>query len=89
MDDIQKRITGVAADYKAAAKQLDIAGLAPVLAKLTSEMQQPDFWNDNRAAQEVAKKHSALQSRVEPWQKLDSELRDRIMSEDRAALSMR
>ncbi len=76
MDEVRKQITQLQADYAAAAQQLHIADLNVELGKLTKESEKPDFWNDNRSAQDTMKKLSALQARAEPWLKLEQELKD-------------
>lgn len=76
MDEIQKRITQLSTNYRMAVDRLDIERLSTELHGITDAVQQPDFWNDNRTAQETVKKQSALQARVEPWEKLGAELKD-------------
>lgn len=76
MNDVQKQITHLKAAYDTAVGRLNIEGLTQEIAELTVMMQRPDFWSDNREAQEIAKKQSALQARVEPWQELGADLQD-------------
>lgn len=40
------------------------------------QVSQPDFWNDNRKAQEVSKKLSGLKNQVEFWERLERDVND-------------
>ncbi len=61
---------------KSAMKQLDIERLSAEHAELTSQSQQPDFWQDSVAAQQTMKRLSDLGTRIEPWQKLTTNIND-------------
>lgn len=76
MDDLTKRITLVKKEYDVAVERLRIAELKHELEAVTEQTQNADFWSDNRVAQEVMKKQSNLQSRIDPWQKLGQEIND-------------
>jgi peptide chain release factor 2 len=39
-------------------------------------MGQPDFWQDNMAAQKVSKEFTGLKNQVESWNKLEADLKD-------------
>lgn len=39
-------------------------------------MGQPDFWQDNQAAQKVSKEFTGLKNQVESWTKLEADLQD-------------
>lgn len=43
---------------------------------LTEKMQTPDFWNDTKSANEIIQKLKKEKSFVEPWQKIDLELKE-------------
>lgn len=76
MDDITKQLSTLHSDYDAAVARLQLEKLAAELAALDARIAAPDFWNDNVAAQAVVKQQAALRARVEPWQKLGTELTD-------------
>jgi len=45
---------------------------------LVAESSKPDFWNDTERAQKISQEQSSLQRRIEPWQKIDTELDELI-----------
>lgn len=61
-----------------AMEQLDIQVLSKRLLTLRKESEATAFWDDSQAAQSTMKKISALEARVEPWQRLAAELTDTL-----------
>ncbi|MEO7364343.1 MAG: peptide chain release factor 2 [Candidatus Saccharimonadales bacterium] len=53
-----------------AAARLDIDELAQQLEQLRTTSQQPDFWNESTRAQGTMKQIAKLETRVEPWLRL-------------------
>lgn len=76
MESLVKRSQALASEIKDALAQLKIEELSGQLEGLTKKSQQPDFWNDASAAQEVMKQISKLESRVAPWQKINTSIND-------------
>lgn len=74
MEDVKKQAKDLMNSYVEAADRLDIAGTTKEFEYLQDLIQQPDFWNDNLAAQEAVRKHAKLESRIKPWQNLKKEL---------------
>ena len=44
--------------------------------QLLEQMQAPDFWADNEKAQDISKKQSALQKRIDLWAGLKNDATD-------------
>jgi peptide chain release factor 2 len=76
MEDIKKQLHDLRIGYEAAAKALRVEELQKELQVLDGQIAAPDFWADNKTAQEVMKKQATLQARTEPWQKLERELKE-------------
>ncbi len=76
--DNQIRITAtdLIIEIDEAAVRLDIAGLHDQLEQLRLTSQQPEFWNDSTRAQDVMKQIAKLESRVEPWLRLQQNGRE-------------
>jgi peptide chain release factor 2 len=72
MDELHKRAEELQAEIQSAIAALKIAQLEKQLSGLTQTSQQPDFWDDSTKAQAMMKQIAKLQSRVEPWQKLQA-----------------
>lgn len=65
-------------DIEKAYKQLDIENLEKTNKDLLSEMSKPDFWSDNERAQKISKEQSAVESRVNFWNKLKKDSQDLV-----------
>lgn len=70
MDSLKKRIIDLLAELERSSERIKLAELLAEHDKLQKQMQAPDFWADNKTAQEVSKKEAALKKRIEPWQRL-------------------
>ena len=57
---------------------LKISGLEAELEKLVTQSQASEFWNDQNSAQTVMKQQASLQSRIQPWRELESQLKDAL-----------
>ena len=60
----------LAIEIDEAAHRLDIPSLCEQLEQLRSLSQQADFWSDTNRAQDVMKQIARLESRTEPWLRL-------------------
>jgi peptide chain release factor 2 len=76
MEQIAKRSKELHAEIEQSAERIKLPELEGELKLLAKEMQAPDFWADNLRAQEISKKHADLTRRVEPWKKLQAEVKD-------------
>ena len=76
MDQLKKQIGALATAVDEAMAKLAIADSAQKMADLDQKSQQPDFWQDNISAQKVMKERAALEQQVQPWLKLQSEVKD-------------
>lgn len=73
MDNLTRSTAAdLAVEINEACIRLDIAGLAQQLDQLRSMSQQTDFWNDSGRAQDVMKQIAKLETRTEPWLRLQS-----------------
>jgi peptide chain release factor 2 len=66
------------ADIKQAANRLQVSKLEAELADLRRRSENPDFWQDNLAAQEVMKRIAKLEVRVKPWRELLDSINDDV-----------
>lgn len=78
MEDILPSTTQLQKDVHAATKKLQIESLRTELESLQKKAAQPDFWDDSHAAQETMKQISRLESRIQPWVTLDTQLNEII-----------
>ncbi len=76
MDDLKQHAQDIKSEVLQAADKLKLSELEKELEELRSQMQHPNFWQDNRRAQEVSKKEAALSRRVQPLQNLQKEADD-------------
>jgi len=64
-------------------KLLDIDKSYTEMKALESEMQSPDFWNDQENATKVGKRYEALQTEIENWTNIKNEVDELLLlSED-------
>lgn len=75
MEEQAKRLL---ADIGQAITQLDLVSDEQALLKLRESAAAPDFWQDNIRAQEVMKRQSKLERRINPWRELEHAVRDTI-----------
>jgi peptide chain release factor 2 len=75
-NQIRTTATDVIIEIDEAAARLDIAGLHDQLEQLRLTSQQTEFWNDSTRAQDVMKQIAKLESRVEPWLRLQQNGRE-------------
>ncbi len=73
MHEHKQTLDTVVEEVAAALKKIDLASLKDQIQKLTSETQDPDFWNDQERAQLVSKQLSDVQKEVEEWEKMKND----------------
>ncbi len=76
MEQIAKKAKDLAAEVTQALKRINITELEQELKELGILIQNPDFWQDNLRAQEISKKQADLTRRIEPWKKVQAEIKD-------------
>lgn len=76
MNQIESASAELAKQVGAGLKKLQADKLQTELEELQQQMQAPDFWRDNLAAQKVAQREAKLRAQLEPWQNLQRELAD-------------
>lgn len=67
MDELSKRINNLRDEIARAAERIGLDELGIELSDLRAQMQQPDFWSDNKKAQVIAKQEADLAKRIDPW----------------------
>lgn len=76
MEDIKTRASELSAEIDAAMQRLDIARQQNEHDQLKAKSQNPDFWSDAPKAQASMKDLARLESRIGPWTRLDSSIRE-------------
>jgi peptide chain release factor 2 len=67
MDSLKKQISELLSEINTAAARIKLDELNKELAELRAKMAAPDFWQDNKTAQEISKKEAGLARRAQPW----------------------
>jgi peptide chain release factor 2 len=70
MDELQKQIQLLSADFESARAAISFDKLVGELNELRDMSEEPGFWDDARSAQETSKKLAKLDSRLKPWVKI-------------------
>jgi peptide chain release factor 2 len=78
MDDINKRALELQKKVNTSLQRLDLDSLIQEKNKLDEEVSKSDFWQDNTMAQEKLKQQAKLTKQIDPWQKLQTSLKDII-----------
>ena len=76
MQDLSKQINQLQKDVESATDKLKIAKLKNELDNLTSQSQEPNFWDDSSSAQSVMQQISKLDNQVSPWLELQKSIKD-------------
>ncbi len=76
MQDLSKQINQLQKDVESATDKLKIAKHKNELDKLTSQSQEPNFWDDSSSAQSVMQQISKLDNQVSPWLELQKSIKD-------------
>lgn len=78
MDEILDKLEKLNKRIDNAIKVLDINGKVLELEKLQKQMEQPDFWNDQKKAQLISKQASDLSEEIDIWQDLKKQTQDAL-----------
>jgi peptide chain release factor 2 len=70
MEELKKRLNSFTGELDNTLSRLNIAEKSDELIALRGKMAEPDFWQDNKRAQEVSRQEAGLARRIEPWLKL-------------------
>lgn len=73
MQELAKRLSELRSQLTAAVSQIRLNDLQQQASTLQQQMEATDFWNDSAQAQTVSKQYAALQTRIEPWVRLQKE----------------
>jgi peptide chain release factor 2 len=76
MEQLKKQIGELQSEINQACERIGLDKLKEELEHVRSQMAEPDFWQDNLAAQETSKKEADLVRRIEPWQNLQASAKD-------------
>lgn len=76
MHELQKQLRQLSAEVEAAIKKVGLDDLIGQKAKLITESQAADFWQDSSAAQTTMKHIARLEEQIDPWQSLRSGVAD-------------
>lgn len=74
--DLKTRTKNLQQELTAALQRINFEALINKQKELSAESQKAEFWQDNLKAQETMQQLSKLEIRIEPWQKLSSDLRE-------------
>ncbi len=76
MDDINKKLEALRADVDEALKKIGADDIKKELTDLKAQSQLDNFWADNLKAQEIMKRVSRLETKLNPWLDLELGLKD-------------
>ena len=76
MQDLSKQINQLQKDVESATDKLKIDKLKNELDNLTSQRQEPNFWDDSSSAQSIMQQISKLDNQVSPWLELQKSIKD-------------
>lgn len=76
MERLQLSINKIQSELSQAFERLRVEDLQKELSSLQTDMAQPDFWQDNKKAQEVSQRESKLRTQITPWLDLQNDLND-------------
>lgn len=72
--DFQERVENISKQLVNALVKIGFEKMQSKRAKLSEDSQAPDFWQDNLRAQDIMQQLSKLETRLEPWQNLQTEI---------------
>jgi peptide chain release factor 2 len=78
MEDLKKQAENLNTQLKAATDRLKVNELSIRLAAMQASSQETGFWNNSLSAQDTMRQISKLETRVRPWQEINSEVGDVI-----------
>ncbi|HKU18263.1 MAG TPA: peptide chain release factor 2 [Candidatus Saccharimonadales bacterium] len=89
MDDLIRQANDLRAEVDAATERIGLTTLVGEKAQLDQQIAAAGFWQDAAHAQEVVKQQAKLERRLQPWQKLQQEVRELGELADMQDASMR
>ncbi|MBX4199705.1 PCRF domain-containing protein, partial [Candidatus Saccharibacteria bacterium] len=72
MEQLARRIQTILDELNRATEKLKLAELQDKRSELKSQMQSPDFWQDNQKAQLVSKQEADISRKIDPWLELQN-----------------
>jgi peptide chain release factor 2 len=72
MEQLARRIQTISDELNRATEKLKLTELQNKRSELKSQMQSPDFWQDNQKAQLVSKQEADISRKVGPWLELQN-----------------
>lgn len=78
MEQLKNHAEKLRQEVDRAKTRIKLDSLIKEAADLGAKMQEPAFWQDNKTAQEISKKHANLSARIKPWQEITGSLNDLI-----------
>ncbi len=76
MQELVKKSEELSSDVAEAVKKLRIDSLEEELSLVQKQVNDPDLWQNREKALELTKKQSELESRIQPWRKLEHNLEE-------------
>lgn len=76
MESLNKRAEHLAQQVEESARRLNLAVLKAELENLRSQINDPDFWQDNQRAQQLSKQEADVARRAQPWLDLQKEINE-------------
>ena len=76
MQDIQKKLAAIEAEFLKSYEKLEIAGKVERIGKLEREVADPDIWKDVAKATEKNQELARLSDEVQPWELLRTQIED-------------
>lgn len=70
MEELTRRLGSFEQELDDSLAKLDVIAKSEQLMEFRARMAEPDFWQDNKRAQEISKQEADLARRIEPWLKL-------------------
>jgi peptide chain release factor 2 len=78
MESIKKQSSVLLEDVNRAIKELGVDMATSTADEIRKKMQQPDFWNNTKEAQELSKQENRLSRKTEPWLTLKKSLEELV-----------
>lgn len=76
MHEVKTQLDELQARIETALKAVDLESRRRRIIELDTFMQEPDFWNDQKRAQEVSREASHTRTFVERWERLQKDLQE-------------
>lgn len=74
MEQLSQRLKKLKQEIYQSLERIKLGEQEKQLAELNAEAAKPDFWQDNRRAQQISKEQSSLEARLRPWIDLRGEI---------------